>query len=399
MKKMKQPVTTDSTGAIKQSKPIPKLVSITAAELQKLDIPPIEYLVDKILPIGLSMLGAPSKYFKSYMALGLCVCICKGIKFLGYDTKKCSCLYLDLESTKRRPKSRINQILKGEGAPDNLHILTGTDKVTTIGNGFKEQMEQFIVEHPEIRLIVIDVFQKVRGAAKRNQTGYDRDYDDFGVVKELADQYNIGILLIHHTRKMKDPSDVFNELSGSVGVMGALDAAWVISKDDRYSDEATLHITGRDMESIKLKIRFNRKTFQWEFIGTEEDIEVQRLQAAYDQSPVIATIKKLIQQNNGRWEGSAGDIIKASQFFPGCKIYDDSSMVGKTINRFEPMLYGIEDISIEYDTRTRGKRKYIFTVVSVASVDSDVAVTSVVGNSIQQKLSFEEVEDTQQSNG
>lgn len=34
---------------------------------------PIDWLVDKILPVGLSILGAPSKYYKSYMALGLCV--------------------------------------------------------------------------------------------------------------------------------------------------------------------------------------------------------------------------------------------------------------------------------------------------------------------------------------
>lgn len=30
---------------------------------------PIDWLVDKILPVGLSILGAPSKYYKSYMAL------------------------------------------------------------------------------------------------------------------------------------------------------------------------------------------------------------------------------------------------------------------------------------------------------------------------------------------
>ena len=57
---------------IKEFKPIR---AVTAAELDKMDIPPIEWLVDKILPIGLSMIGAPSKYYKSYMALGLCVAI------------------------------------------------------------------------------------------------------------------------------------------------------------------------------------------------------------------------------------------------------------------------------------------------------------------------------------
>lgn len=47
--------------------------TVTASELDEMDIPPIEWLVDKILPVGLAMLGAPSKYYKSYMALDLCI--------------------------------------------------------------------------------------------------------------------------------------------------------------------------------------------------------------------------------------------------------------------------------------------------------------------------------------
>ena len=38
--------------------------------------------------------------------------------------------------------------------------------------------------------------------------------------------------------------------------MGALDCAWIITKEDRYSDEGTLNVTGRDMESQKLKDTF-----------------------------------------------------------------------------------------------------------------------------------------------
>lgn len=91
-------------------------------------------------------------------------------------------------------------------------------------------------------------------------------------------------------------SDVFNELSGSTGMLGAQDCAWLISKKDRFDDEATLHITGRDLESRNLKVRFIKELFQWQYIGTEEDIENQRFQAEYDQSPLIETIKKLVKQ-------------------------------------------------------------------------------------------------------
>ncbi len=341
---------------VKEFKPIK---AVTAAELSKMDIPPIEWLVNEILPIGLSMIGAPSKYYKSYMALGLCIAICNGAKFLSFDSTKHSCLYLDLESTKRRPKNRLEQILKDSEAPDNLHIITGTDDVGKIGEGFDAQIEYQLQEHPEIKLIIVDVFQMIRQSAKRNQTGYDRDYDDFKVLKQIAEKHNIGLMLIHHTRKMKDPSDVFNELSGSVGVMGALDCAWVITKEDRYSEEATLHVTGRDMETQKLKIRFNKTSFQWEYVGTAAEVEGQRLMEEYEQSPIVETVKKLVKQGGGHWEGSANDIVDASKYLSR-QIHDDVRNVGSLIGKYEGLFWAMDGIRYDRDKGAKGKRKYFF---------------------------------------
>ena len=350
-----------------------------------MDIPPIEWIVEKILPVGLSMIGAPSKYYKSYMALGLCIAICTGGKFLGFDCNKYGCLYLDLESTRRRPKNRIDQIMgNATEKPENLYILTGTDEVGHINDGFEAQVSYQLKEHPDIKLIVVDVFQMIRQPAKRNQSGYDRDYDDFKVLKKIADENDVGLMLIHHTRKMKDPSDVFNELSGSVGVMGALDCAWVIAKDDRDSLEAVLHVTGRDMESQQFKIKFNKKTFLWEYIGTSEDINAQRLGFDYGQSPIVETIKKLVRQGNGHWEGSASDIKDASKYL-SWEIYDDVRKIGSKINKYEA-LFNLDGLNYIYDTKVRGKRKYIFDDANV--VDDVVAVNDANVEPVQQELPF-----------
>lgn len=358
---------------LKEYKPI---TAISAAELDQKDIPPVEWLVPGLLPVGLAMIGAPSKYYKSYMALGLCIAICTGGKFLGYDCNKYDCLYMDLESTERRPKSRLNQILgKNTKKPDNLYIITGKDDPGRLGDGFEQQIESQLEQHPNIKLIIVDVFQMIRPPAKKNQSGYDRDYEDFKILKRIADNHSICIQLIHHTRKMKDPSDVFNELSGSVGVMGALDCAFVITKDNRYAAEGTLHITGRDMDSIQLKIKFDKKIFQWECLGTAEDVENQRLFFEYDQSPITETIRKLVKSGSGHWEGSASDIKEASKLL-NCHIYDDVSQIGKKINNFEPFLY-FDHINVDFD-RSSKKKKYIFTdttVISDTTVVSDTTVT------------------------
>lgn len=67
-------------------------VAVSASELKKMEIPQIVWIVDRLLPVGVSMIGAPSKYFKSYMALGLCLAVCTGEKFLSFQCNKYACL-------------------------------------------------------------------------------------------------------------------------------------------------------------------------------------------------------------------------------------------------------------------------------------------------------------------
>ncbi len=135
--------------------------------------------------------------------------------------------------------------------------------------------------------------------------------------------------------------------------MGALDCAWIITKEDRYSDEGTLNVTGRDMESQKLKIRFNKCTFQWEYVGTEEDVNKQRRIAWFAQNPIRETIQKLVQQGNGYWEGTADDIKTASKYL-SWEINEDVRKIGKFIREFDDLFQGIDGINaVPGNSKTR----------------------------------------------
>ena len=94
--------------------------STTAADIDKMEIPPIQWIIDGMLPTGLAMISAPSKYFKSYMALDIAITVCTGGTFLQHRCEKADVLYMDLESTPRRPRDRIRQIMgKETPKPDN----------------------------------------------------------------------------------------------------------------------------------------------------------------------------------------------------------------------------------------------------------------------------------------
>lgn len=320
--------------------------------------------------MGLAILGAPPKSFKSYMCLDMCLCICQGFDFLGFQTQKSACLYMDLESTRRRPKTRIAQILKGATPPDNLHIVV---KAKPIGKGFEEQLRQKIAEHPEIKVVVVDVFKKIRPPKKAGTDPYERDYEDYGVMKQLADDLGLAILMVTHTTKMKHPDDPFNELSGSIGTLGSVDVALVLKKESREDETAKLYITGRDLEDQCYEIQFDKEEMRWKKLGTHKDMERLRLECEYRSSHVVGTIKKLVQQNNGHWEGTASEIISASKYFAGLTVYDKPEKVGKEVARFSRWMNSWDSIEFHYDENSR-PRKYQFSVNNPFTVGTDATV-------------------------
>lgn len=339
-------------------KDIPELESITAKDLQGLDLPPISFIVDQLLPEGLTLLGAPPKSFKSYMCLQMCLCICRGFDFMGFKTNKNACLYMDLESTQRRPKNRIDQILQGEAAPEDLYIVV---EARPIGKGFEDQLRQKVKEFPNIKVVIIDVFKKIRPPKKAGVDPYERDYEDYGVIKALADELKLAILMVTHTTKMKHPDDPFNELSGSSGTMGSIDVAMVIKKENRDDETAKLYITGRDLPDQCYEIKFNKEKFSWEKLGTHKEMEEMRQECEYRNSHIVQTIKKLVDQFGGRWEGTASELVEASKYFKGLQIYDDSRLVGKKVREFAKRLAEWDFIEFhDGDGSRRDGRKLLF---------------------------------------
>lgn len=337
----------------------------TLEELFEKEIKPLEWIVQDILPTGVFLVGSPPKYFKSFMALDLCLTVCTGGRFLGFQSHKYDCVYMDLESGERRPRDRAKTILKGKLPPKNFRVVTretfwipdqtkrNGKKRPLIGDGFREYLEALLKKYPSVKLVVVDVFKKIRRPAKKGQDGYDRDYDDLTELEEIAEQFKICILLIHHTRKMKDPSDPFNELSGSTGLTGSVDGSWVIAKKHRNDPDAVLYTTGRDIDSLELAVKFDKASMRWTSAGTLEDILEQRKVDEYHASPITKTIMKLLEQNGGEWSGSATDIIEAAKFF-GYYIQKDATWTGRQISEWQT-LFEFDGITVT--NGTEGRRK------------------------------------------
>ena len=56
-------------------------------------------------------------------------------------------------------------------------------------------------------------------------------------------------------------------VSGSTGIIGAVDSIYVLEKGKRIENSATLHVTGRDIEDMQIKLEFDRDPPVWRFIS------------------------------------------------------------------------------------------------------------------------------------
>ena len=206
---------------------------------------------------------------KSWLALWLCLQVAQGTSVWDFPTHRGTVLYLCLEDSLTRIQSRLFQIT--DDAPEALHFAT---IAAGIGEGLEEQLTNFLTQHPDTSLVVIDTLQRIRTGSDSGNP-YANDYRDISVLKALADKHHIAILLIHHLRKMND-DDPMNMISGTTGISGATDSNFVLKERRRGSGEATLYCTGRDIEYRELPLVFDKSGYTWRLTEPVEGTHFHR---------------------------------------------------------------------------------------------------------------------------
>lgn len=259
-------------GHEKKKQPKRKIEGHTAAAIVKMVLPDAKWAVPGLLCEGLNILAGGQKLGKSWMALAICIAIAVGGRALGkIEVIQGDVLYLALEDTLRRLQDRLLKLMQGEQAPERLTIFTEWPRLDD--NGLK-WLRDWVVAHPSARLIVIDTLKKVRPPRAKNGNTYDEDYDFMGELKALADEFGIAVLVLHHVRKAV-AEDIFDTVSGTIGLTGAADATLVLTRS-RGKKEGLLHLTGRDVEEMAdedaMALEWSAETGCWTLIGTAADI-------------------------------------------------------------------------------------------------------------------------------
>ena len=197
-----------------------------------------------------------------HQVLWFCLQIAKGEPIWGMPAKQGEVLYLALEDHENRLQERI--ILLGDDAPARLHF---SFSYPTLGNGLEEEIEKFLRAYLQTVLVVIDTLQMVR--SNIFEYGYAADYKDMAGLKEITKKYQIAILLVHHLRK-DETGDVFQRISGTVGIQEAADSCFTLVKGKRGSGKALLSCIGRDIAYREISLKRTENQI-WELM--EDSIE------------------------------------------------------------------------------------------------------------------------------
>lgn len=321
-------------------------------QLRNRYIKPAVYLVEDMVSPGMGFVVAPPKFGKSWFALDLAISVATGTEFFGKKTMKAGVLYYALEDNDRRLQERMNQVA---GDRDGLDLFFHSEEAPSLDDGLFDDIDDQMKQHPEIKLVVIDTFQKIRGQAKRNEGAYQHDYSETGRIQKFALKRDISILLVHHTRKIIDPNDLIGNVSGTNGTAGAADYVFGMSKKKWDDAEAKLEITGRDVKPQTYVMSFNNVTYRWEKLGREQEVRESKEEESYRLDPVVKTIKYHLDEIEEEtedgpvvWKVSASDLITFVKSFSAENYLDyeedTATKIGMKLSGMEPLLEKIDGI-------------------------------------------------------
>jgi AAA domain-containing protein len=266
--------------------------------LRTLSFPPMQWVIPDLVTAGLNLLVSPPKTGKSWLKLAMEQAVAYGGQFLGTPVGPARyVLSLALEDNARRVQNRARML-----TPDHL-VPAGR------GNGYQyhftwpgqsaEEKIGWLEAYLELQrkagdpftLVTVDTLRKFIGPYSSGKNAYDQDNKMATRLNELGMEYDVGIVVPHHTNKIRisgeDEGDWLDRISGSAGLAGSSTTVMYLERS-RGADTGVLHTTSWDGEDQEIALRFTAG--QW---SRAEDLMPEEARRAGAVAQVLVTLRHL----------------------------------------------------------------------------------------------------------
>ncbi len=234
----------------------------TLDELMRADLGEPDWFVDDLLAPGLALVYADEKVGKSMFAANLALSIATRQKAWNHFVvpKARGVLYLDLEQDPMFGRKRWRTILDGRDAPQNLRVQFSWPRM---GDGGVEEIQRKLNLHPDIEVVVIDIFSLFKPTAPPpGLNAYDMDNHMLDEIKQkIAHQYKVLVIVVHHTNKE-------GSASGSRAMVGSPDYIFEMSRE-QGSSLAQVKVKGKNIGAPKINFQVDMTRMKWEVLSVE----------------------------------------------------------------------------------------------------------------------------------
>ena len=290
-------------------------------------------IIDGLLYAGAYFLAGAPKIGKSFLVAQIAYHVGTGQPLWGYEVHQGSVLYLALEDDYGRLQGRMSRMF-GVGAEGSVFFSV---QAKLLSDGLDGQLEYFVREHPDTKLIVLDTLQKVREASR--DYSYGSDYELVTRLKSFADKHKLGLL-------------------------GCADGALLMRKEKRTDLTATLDVVGRDQPDQRLHIVKERDSLVWNLESAETELWKKPPDA------VLESVRKLVEDSGGHWEGSPSELALAL----------GSDMAVNRLTRHLNVNAGrlLDEYNVKYESLARHEGRRIRLTGSVVAVEAASATLATV---------------------
>ncbi|MBA2548794.1 MAG: AAA family ATPase [Burkholderiaceae bacterium] len=231
----------------KPAKPMPfEPVAHSALDLLGKEFAPLRWVLNNLIPEGTILLAGKPKSGKSWFGLNLSVSAAMELHFLREPVTACSVLYLALEDNPRRIKQRLQLLCRQYAERKDALSRLQYRCDWPAGKPGAEALDQYLTANPGCKLVTVDVLKNIRPKTDGRRNAYDVDYESIEPWKRAAERHRVTLLFVHHTRKA-EADDVFDEISGTLGINGAVDQMIVLRRLPGDHKQASLYMRGRDL--------------------------------------------------------------------------------------------------------------------------------------------------------
>ena len=279
--------------------------TMTATDVASATFPELRWVVDDLIPEGLSVFAGQSKIGKSWFLLQMALSVTSGSEFLGaFSTNQAAALYIALEDTPRRMKNRMASL----GMPVSKELAFLHE-----WRGGSDALAYYLEQNPNVKVVIIDTWGKYLAKSGKRGSDYLGTTNLADELHDIAKNRNVAIIACTHIRKVRSKDDWCDDIIGSKALPSVADTIIKLTRE-RNSTFGTLNISGRDVCEQDVSVE-RSDNWQWSVSAScgfaESLTDGQRKILSYlERNPGFHPTRKLQQRIGGYSVKGGADLLE-----------------------------------------------------------------------------------------